>query len=111
MQSYPNSIEQPSLFEEPAKFGNRAPLAARSDPATSTLAAAKFTQSGKRASRKAELLEWLQSDGRTLTSLEISAFSSGRFERHDVAKRLPDLAHDGLIERQPARICSVGGGL
>src|ERR1700693_2321979 len=113
MQSYTKSTtysSQPSLFEVPApEFPNRAPLASRNDPVTSTLAAAKFTQSGNRASRKSELLEWLRSDGRILTSLENSSFSCGRFERHDVAKRLPDLERDKLVRRCPERICSISG--
>lgn len=109
--------QQQSLFEQPPRtapgtthhqrvFPNRAPIAANCDPISSHLAAAEVTASGLRASQKAELLAWLQ--GReALTSAEIAAASC--LDRHGVARRLPDLAADGLIERCPIRVCRQSG--
>ncbi len=96
----------PGTTHQERRFPNRAPIAANCDPISSHLAAAEVTASGLRASQKAELLEWLL--GReALTSAEISAASG--FDRHGVARRLPDLAADGLIERCSIRTCRQSG--
>ena len=115
--------QQKSLFEQqpdavatpPAKtpqrgesrFMDRAPIAAKSDPVSSHLAAAEVTASGLRAGQKAEILWWLRSSREPLTSAEVAA--DGSFDRHAVARRLPDLAAYGLIERCPIRLCRKSG--
>jgi hypothetical protein len=106
--------QQQSLFEQqpetapkaaarPHFFAPRKPIAAKADPVSSHLAAAEITASGLRAGQKAELLEWLRGALEPLTSAEISAASG--FDRHGVARRLPDLAADKLVERCPIRDC------
>jgi hypothetical protein len=106
--------QQPEAVPAPAKtatteqriFANRAPIAANSDPLSSHVAGAEITASGQRSCQKAEILDWLR--GREpLTSAEIAA--AGCFDRHMVARRLPDLAADGLLERCSLRACQQSG--
>ncbi len=102
---------QLSMFgtAEPAvrQFSNRAPLAASSDPISSHIAAAEITSSGRRASQKAEIVAWLRTQERPLTSMEIA--QAAILDRHLVARRLPDLERDGLVERGPMRSCTASG--
>jgi MarR family len=108
---FDQQLEQPSRTVPKAThprrvFADSSPIAANRDPITSHFAAAEITASGLRASQKAELLAWLR--GRNpLTSAEIAAASG--FDRHGVARRLPDLAADRMIERCPVRICRQSG--
>jgi hypothetical protein len=103
------TASQPSLFDTPAReFGNKAPLAARNDPSTSHQAAERFTASGARANQKRAFLEWMRANPRARTSAEIAR--DGPFPRDAVARRLPDLERDGLVERLPARECAARGG-
>ncbi len=106
------SADQISLFgrkpEPPARrVPDRAPLAATADPLSSHLAAAEVTSSGRRASQKREIVTWLRGQSRPLTSMEI-AHAAG-LDRYMVARRLPDLERDGLVERCPMRDCAVSG--
>ena len=102
------STDQISLFgksEPPARrIADRAPLAAADDPISSHLAAAELTSSGRRASQKAEIVAWLREQVRPLTSMEI-AHAAG-LDRYMVARRLPDLERDGMVERCAMRECS-----
>ncbi len=91
--------------EQLGLFGNRAPLAAARDPLSSHLAAAELIASGRRDSQKREILEWLRRQSQPVTSME-AAHAMG-LDRYIVARRLPDLAHDGLVERGPMRECAV----
>lgn len=84
-----------------------APLAATADPESSHIAARKLIASGRHASQKAAILDWLRSQTEPLTSAEIAARSG--FGRYLVARRLPDLARDGQVERCPMRECSTTG--
>jgi erythromycin esterase-like protein len=112
MSAYHNPIaSQPNLFEASthAEFPNRAPLAARGDPVTSTIAADELTRSGVRANQKRALLDWMRRDGGTRTSAEIA--HHGGFDRYMAARRLPDLARDSLVRRCDPKACTVTGHL
>jgi hypothetical protein len=96
------------------EFRNRESLAHHADPLSSRLAAAAFTESGRRTNHKRALLEWMQGARDWRTSAEIAAASG--FERHGVARRLPDLEQDGRLERRRdaagaeiLRVCQVTG--
>lgn len=94
------------LGDTPAPaFRNREVIASAGDPVTSHLAAAEITASGQRANLKAALLAWMREQRESLTSAEIAATSG--FDRHGVARRLPDLAADGFVERCTERECRV----
>ncbi len=86
---------------------DRAPLAAAADPISSHLAAAELTSSGRRASQKAEIVAWLRTQERPLTSMEIT--HAADLDRYMVARRLPDLERDGFVERGPMRVCTASG--
>ena len=83
------------------------PIAANADPFTSHLAGLEITTSGQRTSEKRRVLEALKLEPLYITSAEL-AIRTG-LDRHLVARRLPDLAEDGLVERCAARNCSVTG--
>jgi len=76
-------------------------LARRTDPLSSHLAAARHAPAAQ--SNKALLYEWV---------CRYPGYSSNQIadaigmERHEVARRLPDLRHDGLLESR----VPVGGG-
>ena len=104
-----NLNTQTSLFggDPLRRAGQVAPLAANNDPLSSHLAAAELTSSGRRASQKAEIVTWLRTQESPLTSMEI-AHAAG-LDRYMVARRLPDLERDGLVERGAMRICRESG--
>jgi hypothetical protein len=90
------------------RSANRAaPLSRSSDPRTSHIAAENFTRSERRISQKAKLLDWLRGQTRALTSAKMR--DSG-MDRVGCARRLPDMAHDGWVDRCPVRECSTNGG-
>ena len=64
-----------------------------------------MTNSGKRDSQKLEIVNWLRGQSRAFTSMEIAVAAD--LDRYIVARRLPDLEHDGLVERGEMRECSV----
>jgi len=84
---------------------NRAPIAANADPLTSHLAAAEITASGQRTSEKRKVLAALKEEPLNITSMELARRMN--VDRYMVAKRLPDLAEDGLVQRCDPRNCSV----
>lgn len=84
---------------------NHQPIFANNDPHTSALAAAEITSSGQRTSEKRKVLEALRAEPLHITSMELAKRLG--VDRYMVAKRLPDLACDGLVERCAARNCSV----
>lgn len=98
-------MTQASLFDAPT-FANRAPIAANVDPISSHLAAAEITRSGLRGAQKQKVLAALRNaPGRT--SAELAALAG--LERYLVARRLPDLMHDGLVKQAEIRNCRVTG--
>jgi hypothetical protein len=106
--------EQPSLFGEhdkpratrsAAPIANRAAISARKDPVTSLLAAQDVTLSGARSQTKRALVDFLRTRRDPMTSYEI-AMALG-WDRHVVAKRLPDARADALVENGSMRRCRV----
>jgi len=92
--------------EPPARHvRDRARLAAAADPISSHLAAAELTSSGRRASQKRDIVNWLRGQSRPLTSMEIG--NAAGLDRYMVARRLPDLEKDGLVERCAMRECAI----
>lgn len=91
-------------------FGRRsAPLAATADPESSKLAAAEINANGGRQSRKAAVLAFLRDQTSPLTSFEVARAAG--FDRYMVARTLPDLFRDHLVERHEMRACRVTGRL
>lgn len=90
-------------------FPNKAPLAATADPATSHAAGKELTATGRRDLQKHAVLHVLQDrlavGFQPVTSAEIAAWYG--FDRYMVARRLPDLERDGLIERTGFAMCTV----
>ncbi len=96
-------MTQPTLFDS---FANRELIAANVDPVTSHLAAADITHSGLRASQKRAVLNAVERfPGRTSAELADAA----DLDRYLVARRLPDLKHDGFVEQGEIRNCRVTG--
>jgi hypothetical protein len=118
-QSHSNaeSSEQLGLFSPrsdqrphaPVFARRSAPLAATTDPETSKLAAAEIDANGGRQRRKAAVLAALRTQPEPVTSLELSQASG--LCRFACARALPDLDHDGIVQRCPTRICRAGGRL
>jgi hypothetical protein len=92
-----------------ARIPNRAPLARSSDARTSHIAAENFTRSGRRGAQKRALLSWLRGRTTAMTSAEIAV--AAEMDRYAVARRLPDLERDGLVERCAIRQCTAMGTL
>ena len=83
------------------------PIVANRDPEGSRLAAQDYEQSGRRCTAKGALLRLVRSLPEPMTSAEIATRFS--LDRHVTAKRLLDLADDGLVERCPKRTCRQTG--
>jgi hypothetical protein len=95
---------QHSLFEKRG-FPNHAPVAAKADPRSSHFAAAEVTASGRCDSQKREILAVLQAQSEPCTSTELARATG--MDRYIVARRLPDLERDGVVQRSPMRECNV----
>ncbi len=100
------STTQPGLFDAVEPFPHREPIAAAADPVTSHIAAREITKSGLRAKQKLNVLEACNQYP-DLTSAELA--QTIKWDRYMVARRLPDLMHDGLVEQGPSRPCRVSG--
>jgi len=114
--SNPESSEQLGLFSSRTKpsaphnpvFGRRsAPLAATADPVSSKLAAAEINANGARQSRKTAVLAFLRTQSAPMTSFELARAAG--MDRYAVARALPDLRHNHLVERAEMRACRVTG--
>lgn len=81
------------LFDSPAL----PPIARRSDPVSSHIAAATVTKSGSRESNCRKVL-LLVKDYPGRTSKELAALT-WEFDRYEVARRLADLAEQGKVRR------------
>lgn len=95
-------ISQQSLFNDPP------PIARRSDPETSHLAAGEVTASGRREGQLLGVLALVRKYPLS-TSLELAQKST--FDRYVTARRLPELEHSGLVVKRAARLCTVGNRL
>jgi hypothetical protein len=85
---------QLGLFERvaPTQIRRPAPPAAASDPVTSHIAAAEVTFSGRRDSKKRDILAWLRSQNAPVISMELARAAGMDF----VARR------NGLVEARCA---------
>ena len=99
--------QQPTLFPAFNAASERAPLARRTDPASSHEAAAQVTASGVRDSQCAAVLDALRRHPGS-TSLELATASG--LDRYVVARRLPELERDGRAVRGELRLCRASGG-
>lgn len=101
---FPGSAAAPApVIEQPVI---NLPIARTGDPATSKLAGQELTVSGKRQTLKARVLDALRRYPNR-TSAELAAASG--FPHATCHKRLPDLEHDGKVEKTAARACTVTG--
>jgi DNA-binding HxlR family transcriptional regulator len=98
---------QPGLFDPVEPFPNCGPIAANADPATSHITGREITESGLRGRQKLGVLVALRSRINPPTSAELAQLM--HMDRHMVARRLPDLKHDGLVEQGEMRTCNVTG--
>ncbi|MBZ5677131.1 MAG: hypothetical protein LAP61_23040 [Acidobacteriia bacterium] len=90
------------------KKRKRLPLAANSDPDTSHDAARDLVESGELARKKAFVLDFVRTLRQPATSYEIA--KAMKADRHEVAKRLPDLRDsDKAVENRGRRKCAVTG--
>ena len=105
-------MTQPTLFDPeplspslPDATPPRSRMARASDPQTSHDAAAQHVASGANAAQRMACLRVMN---RTwMTSDEVAELAG--IERHAAARRLPELARVGLVERGPAKVSTVGG--
>lgn len=81
------------------------PIARKTDPQTSHQAAKAFTDSGKRHGQCLEIFELVRRWPRR-TSAELAHISE-KFDRYQIARRLPDLERAGLVRKGIARECRV----
>ena len=85
-------------------------LARRTDPDTSHQAAITFVAVGKHAKQSAEVLNTLRRINASrvmVTSAALAAYMG--VDRRVPARRLPDLAKQGLVERCKKTTCTVNG--
>ncbi len=96
------------------------PVARRTDPITSHLAAKKITTDGTRASQQAAVHSWVRTyPGHTAQELaELCLGNGGSLDRYVFGRRLSEIACDHLrngekvaplVKRGPKRICMVTG--
>lgn len=84
------------------------PIARRTDPVTSHIAARAVTESGKREGQCLAILALVRIWPRK-TSAELARISQGAFDRYQTARRLPELEKAGLVRKGIARTCGVNG--
>jgi hypothetical protein len=101
-------VHQPSLFDQPEKLrGLSNPLAPKTDPPTSHAAGERYTNSGRRESMSARVLDVLRASSIPLTFREVAQGMGA--DRHEVMKRLGDLRRRGLAEHCPEGASSISG--
>ena len=83
------------------------PIARRSDPGTSHDAAEAMTASGRREGQQLEILALVRRHPKK-TSAELADLSP-TLDRYQVARRLPELEHGGLVVKRNSRKCSITG--
>lgn len=76
------------------------------NPATSQDAAQQHESSGKAASHRETILSYVRTfPGKTSAEIAFAV----RMERHEAARRLPELREVGLVVNGEARKCTVSG--
>ncbi len=89
-------------------FENKAPIVGSKDPVTSAMAARELEDSGARDCQKRDVyLAVKRFPDRT--SAELAVITG--MDRYMLARRLPDLRVDGLIENPGKKICLKTGRL
>lgn len=84
------------------------PIARKSDPVSSHLAAAEITASGTRAHQQAQTIAAVRAyPGRT--SQELAELT--QIDRYTLARRLPECVTAGAVRKGEQRACSVTGRL
>ena len=84
------------------------PISRTSDPDTSAEAAHAVTASGKR-SRNAEIVLALVKQYPGCTAVELQRKPGHELDRHEVSRRLADLATRGYVYKGAQRACQVNG--
>jgi len=84
---------------------NYPPASHRNDPHTSRQAEAAITESGARQTQAELVLDLVRRHG-GLTSAELS-LKTLTLDRSQIARRLPDLESNGLVQKGGARQCTV----
>lgn len=79
--------------------------ARKTDPETSHEAANRVEASGGAGAHRALILDFLRDLGGAWTSAEIARYVD--LDRHQVARRLPELREKGLVVNDRQRTCSV----
>jgi hypothetical protein len=105
----PSTEQRPGDFPEGAarmSDTDYGPLFSRADPDTSRQAAEQLVSSGQHQRQCEAVLAALRVYPDS-TSAELAR--SRNFDRHMVAKRLPDLRRAGLVENGEARTCAATG--
>ncbi len=85
-----------------------APIARRSDPASSHAAAVHMRRSGKRLAQQDHAAAAVRAFP-DHTSFELAMLT--RLDRYMLARRLPEIAREGRVDRAPMRHCTVTGRL
>jgi len=98
-------VEQPTLFDNPPTATAKA---RKSDPVTSALAAERVEANGTAEDQRSRVLRFVQEHPGS-TSAEIA--KGLEMNRHQPARRLPELAKTEQIERGERRPCLVAGTL
>jgi hypothetical protein len=95
------AFPDPLLVKKPVEV----PSWRHSDPPTSRLAAEEITRSGRRAIQRQAVLALVQKYP-GCTSLELARHSG--MDRYTLARRLPELEHEGAVKKCGQKVCSVG---
>jgi hypothetical protein len=82
------------------------PIARKTDPVTSHIAAQEITHEGTREKQAAIVLDLVRRYPGN-TSMELSQYCN--LDRYQIARRLADLEHAGEVEKGIMRVCSVSG--
>jgi hypothetical protein len=105
---FPDPPLVPKPVEAPRSERREEPhmnITRRSDPVTSRLAAEEITRSGRRAIQRQAVLALVQKYP-GCTSLELARHSG--MDRYTLARRLPELEHEGAVKKCGQKVCSVG---
>lgn len=82
------------------------PLSRRTDPASSSMAAAHMAESGALSRQRLEVLQAIREHGPG-TAREIAQRAG--LDRYAVSRRAPELRKAGLVIEGPVRDCTAGG--
>jgi hypothetical protein len=101
--------DQPNLFDQPQKPVVEEAPSRRSDPPTSSMAAANVVSSGRASMRNGKILAFLRANGGQFTYREIAG-PIGE-DPTEIMRRLNTLRQKLLVEKCGFRNCRVNGNL